>query len=114
MGVLINILPPLGSHPVASSPVGATMSRNIKNALHTIIITNVLLFFLTKALLILANGPLASEIHIPDLAVREDAEVIDWSRFAYSQHVTDTVYLCNLFMIFEAFDVFITFPAGHK
>ena len=50
----------------------------------------------------LPNEPLGSEIHITDLAVRKGAEAIDWFLFAYSQYVTDTVYLCNLVMNFEA------------
>jgi hypothetical protein len=79
------------------------MSRTIKNALCTIIIINDL-FFLARTLLILSNRPLGPEIHIPDLAVREGAEGIIWSRFAYSQYVTDTVYLCNSVMRFEAFN----------
>jgi hypothetical protein len=29
-------------------------------------------------------------------------EAVDWSRFAYSQYVTDTAYLCNAIMVFEA------------
>lgn len=31
----------------------------------------------------------------------KDSE-IDWSRFAYTQYVTDTEYLCNSVMLFEA------------
>lgn len=29
---------------------------------------------------------------------------VDWSRFAYTQYVTDTDYLCNSVMLFEALD----------
>ncbi|KAJ4213966.1 hypothetical protein NW759_010495 [Fusarium solani] len=31
-----------------------------------------------------------------------DSDIIDWSRFAYVQYVTNDVYLCNSLMIFEA------------
>ncbi|KAJ4328350.1 hypothetical protein N0V84_001221 [Fusarium piperis] len=32
----------------------------------------------------------------------DDSDIIDWSRFAYVQYVTNEVYLCNSLMIFEA------------
>jgi hypothetical protein len=31
-------------------------------------------------------------------------DVIDWSQYAYSQYVTDSSYLCNAVMVFEALD----------
>lgn len=31
-------------------------------------------------------------------------ESIDWSQYAYSQYVTDSSYLCNAVMVFEALD----------
>lgn len=37
----------------------------------------------------------------PQLTIQFGKEV-DWSRFAYTQYVTDTNYLCNSVMLFEA------------
>lgn len=36
------------------------------------------------------------------IAESADSDIIDWSRFAYVQYVTNEVYLCNSLMIFEA------------
>ncbi|RSM12356.1 Glucose N-acetyltransferase 1 [Fusarium oligoseptatum] len=37
-----------------------------------------------------------------DVTESTDSDIIDWSRFAYVQYVTNDVYLCNSLMIFEA------------
>lgn len=37
-----------------------------------------------------------------NVAESADSDIIDWSRFAYVQYVTNDVYLCNSLMIFEA------------
>ncbi|RSL86449.1 Glucose N-acetyltransferase 1 [Fusarium floridanum] len=37
-----------------------------------------------------------------DVTESADSDIIDWSRFAYVQYVTDEEYLCNSLMIFEA------------
>nr|VWO95449.1 V-type proton ATPase subunit a [Ganoderma boninense] len=38
----------------------------------------------------------------PDKDLPSPADNVDWSRFAYSQYATNSAYLCNTLMIFEA------------
>ncbi|GES65136.1 nucleotide-diphospho-sugar transferase [Aspergillus terreus] len=50
--------------------------------------------------ILLRNSTTADYLH-PHLAVQSGKHV-DWSRFAYTQYVTDADYLCNSVMLFEA------------
>ncbi|OQE37072.1 hypothetical protein PENCOP_c010G00097 [Penicillium coprophilum] len=69
------------------------------------IIAIIVLFFIVETLLILSNGRTSTHFyefhHDPP---PEPTDALDWSRFAYSQYVTNTPYLCNSVMLFETLD----------
>jgi alpha-N-acetylglucosamine transferase len=48
------------------------------------------------------RGPLDSTVSIDLESYLNTQTGIDWSKFAYSQYVTDRNYLCNSLMIFES------------
>ncbi|KAJ5816659.1 hypothetical protein N7447_008892 [Penicillium robsamsonii] len=79
------------------------MLSNFPKAVRTIIAIIVLLF-IVETLLILSNGRSHAsfyEFHNGPLP-KPIGDALDWSRFAYTQYVTDTPYLCNSVMLFEA------------
>ncbi|KAJ9648594.1 hypothetical protein H2199_001449 [Coniosporium tulheliwenetii] len=60
--------------------------------------TVVLLLAIIVFLLIFHSGSSSS----PNGASFFQHEAVDWSRYAYSQYATDSAYLCNSVMVFEA------------
>jgi hypothetical protein len=82
-------LPPVWTPRSVLSGISPRRFRN-----YTIVTVVVLaLFWLTRR----SQPPLGTSPYL-----RYDA--IDWSRYAYSQYVTDSSYLCNAVMVFEALD----------
>lgn len=78
------------------------MLPNLPKPLRTIIII-IVLFFIIETLFLLSNGYSDSHFYEPH---KESpvipTETLDWSRFAFVQYVTNTPYLCNSVMLFEA------------
>lgn len=66
-------------------------------SLRTVRVLAVVIF----AVLILLRVRSASSHFNPNLTIQFGKQ-LDWSRFAYVQYVTDTDYLCNSVMLFEA------------
>ncbi|OGM42752.1 hypothetical protein ABOM_008158 [Aspergillus bombycis] len=90
----------------------------------SIIVIFMVLFLIS--LLKLPNGTLR-EVSLPEFAssfsssLSPPASDVDWSRYAYVQYVTNTDYLCNSVMIFEALsrmkskvDRLMMFPSNFK
>lgn len=73
------------------------MSAIPPKALRTVRLLAVVIF----AVVVLLRVRSASSYSNPDLTIQFGKQV-DWSRFAYIQYVTDTDYLCNSLMLFEA------------
>ncbi|KAJ5575969.1 hypothetical protein N7535_002895 [Penicillium sp. DV-2018c] len=60
----------------------------------------VILFIIVESLLILTDKPTA--VYFPGhYSGQADVTAVNWSRFAYTQYVTNTAYLCNSVMLFE-------------
>lgn len=49
-----------------------------------------------------ASPPFSSPTSAPGFDPTSDEMPVEWSRFAYTQYVTDSDYLCNSVMIFES------------
>ncbi|KAJ6003617.1 hypothetical protein N7522_006417 [Penicillium canescens] len=75
------------------------MLGSLPKALRAIIAIFIILVVI-QSLLILTDGPMVAYLpnHHGALA---DVNAVDWSRFAYTQYVTNTAYLCNSVMLFE-------------
>jgi hypothetical protein len=80
------------------------MLPNMPKAARTIIAI-IVLFFIVETLLLLSNARSNTSFyefhHDPP---PNPADAVDWSRFAYSQYVTNIPYLCNSVMLFETLD----------
>ncbi|KGO47716.1 hypothetical protein PEX1_092410 [Penicillium expansum] len=64
------------------------------------IIAIVILFVIVESLLILTDKP--TVVYFPGHhGGQAEVGVVNWSRFAYTQYVTNTAYLCNSVMLFE-------------
>ncbi|KAJ6041356.1 uncharacterized protein N7446_010753 [Penicillium canescens] len=75
------------------------MLGSLPKALRAIIAIFIILV-LIQSLLILTDGPTVA--YLPSHhGVQADVDAVDWSRFAYTQYVTNTAYLCNSVMLFE-------------
>lgn len=75
------------------------MPRSFPKALCAIIAI-VILFVIVESLLILRDKPTA--VYFPGhYSGQGDVTAVNWSRFAYTQYVTNTAYLCNSVMLFE-------------
>ncbi|KAJ5544972.1 hypothetical protein N7535_006641 [Penicillium sp. DV-2018c] len=75
------------------------MLQHFPKALRAIIAIFVL-FVIVESLLILADR--STVVCFPGRhSGQADVGAVDWSRFAYTQYVTDTAYLCNSVMLFE-------------
>ncbi|KNG87388.1 hypothetical protein ANOM_004022, partial [Aspergillus nomiae NRRL 13137] len=86
----------------------------------------IFMMFFLASLLKLPNGTLR-DISLPKIpssfpsSLSWPASDVDWSRYAYVQYVTNTDYLCNSIMIFEALsrmnskaDRLMMFPSNFK
>ncbi|KAI9778976.1 MAG: N-acetylglucosaminyltransferase [Geoglossum umbratile] len=91
----------LGSTPTSNDESNATrvrvsLLRILRAKLVRVIGTALLLLLFFTFALRNFNG--LDEISLKPQRVVDD---VDWSRFAYTQYVTDTLYLCNSVMLFE-------------
>lgn len=78
---------------------GSTMPRSFPKALRAIIAI-VILLVIVESPLILTDKPTA--VYFPGHhSGQVDVTAVNWSRFAYTQYVTNTAYLCNSVMLFE-------------
>ena len=88
----------------------------ISKAVRTLVVFVCILVFVTLWQLPLHRPQSFSppSFHAHDLTAK-----VDWSRFAYTQYVTNTDYLCNSVMLFETLhrlgskaERFMMYPAG--
>ncbi|KAJ5372368.1 hypothetical protein N7517_004374 [Penicillium concentricum] len=76
------------------------MLPNLPKAARAIIVI-IVLFFIAETLLILSNGRTNTSFYEFHHESPKPTDALDWSRFAYTQYVTNTPYLCNSVMLFE-------------
>lgn len=79
-------------HP---NPRSNSIFRQRSRWLYSLVAVGLLYFLYSSRLHIL---PHRTPVHAPSLNYKN----VDWSHFAYSQYATDSAYLCNAVMVFEA------------
>ena len=79
-------------HP---NPRSNSIFRQRSRWLYSLVALGLLYFLYSSGLHILPHRTL---VHAPSLNYKN----VDWSHFAYSQYATDSAYLCNAVMVFEA------------